>query len=520
MRRIEEVASELGLDGWTPWGPGTGKVPLSAADKPRRGKLVLITSASPTAHGEGKTVSTIGLSDGLRALGKRSVACIRQPSLSPILGAKGGGSGGGRAKLVPQDFVDVHFTGDFHAVAAAQDLVAAMVDNHVHQGNALNLDTCRPFLSRCLDVNDRSLRKMVTGLGGPGGGPARETGFILTAASETMGILALASSARDLKDRLGRVIVGYAKDGRAVTAAEIGAAAPAAALLHHAIRPNLVQTHEGTPALVHGGPFANVSHGTSSILGTRAALSAADVVVQEAGFGSDLGAEKYVDLVMGEGGATPDLAVIVTSVRANKEQGMANLEAHIGIVRRLGMPPIVALNHFPDDAPADVDAIRTRCAELGVPFATHSAYTQGAEGARAFAECVLDNLDAGSRPAPMYKASESFLDKITAVATELYGADGVVMDASAVKDLERLRAAGVGDLPVCIAKTPLSLSHIPTLKGAPRGWKLPVKEVRVSAGAGYLVAITGETQLMPGMSAKPGALRFDLTDEGGLVYPG
>jgi formate--tetrahydrofolate ligase len=512
LRAIRDVADDLRLDpaDWSDRGRGVAKVSSAVAKRPPRGRFVLVTATTPTTHGEGKTVTTIGLADALRRRGMRAAATLRQPSLGPLFGTKGGATGGGRATVEPAQRIDLHFTGDLHAVAAAQDLVAAMTDASIHHGNPLEIDPTRPLLPRCLDVNDRELRHVVTGLGGHADGTPREAEFVITAASETMAILCLATSHADLKARLGRMLVGVARAGGPVTAADVGAHKAAAALLADALQPNLVQTAEGTPALVHGGPFANVSHGHNSILADRVALTGCDVVVSESGFGADLGAEKYVDLVMPAGGARPEAAVLVTSLRALGEQGEANLDAHLRILRALGIPAIVALNGFPGDDAARAHALLRRCEVAGTPAVAHTAFRDGGEGALDLADAVISSLaKRQAAPAPLYAAEAPLPQKLAAIATRVYGATSVEIEPAAARALDDVTRMGFESLPVCVAKSPYSLT------GDERGGTtLRIRDLRVDAGAGYVVALAGKPLLMPGLGAKPHALDVDVDDEG------
>lgn len=516
---IEALARRLGLepDDVEPRGRHALKIRLDALRRAPRGKLVLVTSMSPTAHGEGKTLTTIGLAMALQRRGLLAIPAIRQPSLGPVFGLKGGATGGGAAQVVPGDEINLHFTGDIHAVVAAQDLIAAMVDAHVLHGNAKQIDPARVLVPRTLDLNDRQLRHVVDGLGGAKDGVPRQDGFVIAAASEVMAILSLATDYADLKRRLGAMVVALDRHGKPVTAADVGATGSAAALLRDAMMPNLVLTSEGGPALVHAGPFANVSHGTSSVVADRVGLALADVVVTECGFGSELGAEKFVDIVCAESGLAPQAGVVVASLAAIHMHGLENLWHHVDLVTRMGLPVVVALNRFPSDPDDEVDRVLRACAAHGVRAAPHTCHRDGGAGGLALADEVLALLD--EKPPtlrPLYAADAPFDAKIAALA-HAYGASGVHLEKAALESLARLRDAGLDKLPVCVAKTPLSLSDDPAKPGVPKGWTLTVRDVHVHAGAGYLVALAGEIVLMPGLGASPAALRIDLTDDGRIT---
>lgn len=514
LRPIGDVARDLGLadSEWEPRGRSLAKIAHSVSAKSARGRIVLVTSMTPTKRGEGKTLTTIGLTQALRLAGERAVAVLRQPSLGPLFGTKGGATGSGRSEALPSEAINLHATGDFHAVAAAQNLVAAMLDSHVHHGNALGVDPRRVLLPRCVDVNDRQLRRVVTGLGGDG--VPREEGFVITAASEAMAVLSLAESWADLRARLGRMVVALDRVGAPVTADDLRAGGAAAALLRDALLPNLAQTTEGAPAIVHGGPFANVSHGTASVMAARAAQATADVAVIEAGFGADLGAEKFVDVA----GLRPSAAVVVATARAVAEHGLANLEHHVAFVRKLGIPPVVAVNRFPADSQSEIDAILARCAKIGAPAAAHACHDHGGAGGAALAGLILDALAKGeASPRPLYARSAPFVEKLRAIAREAYGADDVALAPAAVAALERARRAGLDGLPVCVAKTPLSLTDDASVKGAPRGWTLHVRDVEIRAGAGYLVALAGDLLLMPGLGREPAAFGVELAADGTIT---
>ena len=544
LRPIREIAAEtLGIEErhLVPYGHVKAKVDpvflASLADRPL-GKLVLVTALSPTPPGEGKTTTTVGLTDALHGLGHRAIACLREPSMGPVFGMKGGAAGGGYSQVVPMTDINLHFTGDFAAIAAAHNLLAALIDNHVHQGNQLDIDVRTVTWKRVLDVNDRALRSVVVGLGGRANGFPREDGFDIVVASELMAILCLTESWADLKRRIGDIVVGYDRSARPVTARDLGADGAMAALLRDAIAPNLVQTLEGAPAFVHGGPFANIAHGCSSVVATRAGLRLADIVVTEAGFGADLGAEKFVDIKCRKSGLRPDAAVVVATVRALKYHGgvaladldtedvgavaagMANLRRHLDNVRDVyGIPCVVAVNRFPTDTAAEVDEVVARCAAEGVRAYPATHFADGGAGARELAGGVLELLE---EPAPdsfsfTYPDDLPLADKVTAIATRLYGAGQVTWDASARRRLERIERDGYGALPVCVAKTQYSFSTDASLLGAPSGHELHVREVRLSAGAGFVVVVCGDIMTMPGLPREPAATRIDLADDGTIL---
>ena len=544
LRPIRDVAAEtLGIEErhLVPYGHYKAKVDLgylaSLGDRPL-GRLVLVTALSPTPPGEGKTTTTVGLTDAMHGLGHRVVACLREPSMGPVFGMKGGAAGGGWSQVVPMTDINLHFTGDFAAIAAANNLLAALIDNHVHHGNALDLDTRSITWKRVLDVNDRALRETVVGLGGHANGFTREDGFDIVVASELMAIFCLTESWADLKRRIGDIVVGYDRSTQPVTARDLGADGAMAALLRDALAPNLVQTIEGAPAFVHGGPFANIAHGCSSVAATRAGLRLADLVVTEAGFGADLGAEKFVDIKCRKSGLRPDVAVVVATVRALKyhggvplgdlgtedlpavEAGMVNLRRHLDNVRGVyGVPCVVAVNRFPTDTDAEVARVVELCAAEGVEAHPATHFSAGGVGARDLAEGVLRTLE---QP-PAHKFSFTYPDelsltaKVEAVATRLYGASLVTWDAKARRRLERIERDGYADLPVCIAKTQYSFSTDPTSRGAPSGHELHVREVRLSAGAGFVVVVCGDMMTMPGLPATPAAGRIDLADDGRIL---
>ncbi len=496
----------------------------------RRGKLILVTATTPTVSGEGKTVTSIGLVQGLEKIGKRAIITSREPSLGPVFGMKGGAAGGGRSQVEPADKINLHFHGDFHAITSAHNLLAALIDSHLFHGNELDLDPAAVTWPRALDMNDRALRSIVVSVTPPDkrqrDGSNRASGFLITAASEIMAILSLAEDREDLRRRLERIVVGATRKGEPVTAKQLGATGPMMALLAEAIQPNLVQTTEGTPALVHCGPFANIAHGTSSVISQKMGLKLADYVVNETGFASDLGFEKFMDLVMPSSGIKPAAVVLVTSVQSVRNQGegdltagFSNLKKHIAIVRGFELPVVVAINHFPKDSDEELATIRTFCEENGASFALSDAYELGAEGAVALARKVVEVLDANPEVAPTttYAAADSAEEKIGKVARQIYGADGVEFTPQARENLARYARWGYGALPVCIAKTQYSLSDNPKLMGAPTGWTLHISDVALSAGAGFLVVISGSMMLMPGLPKASRAMGIDVDGEGEIT---
>jgi formate--tetrahydrofolate ligase len=542
LEPIQAVAETLGLAAGDiePYGTYKAKLPLAIAERLRDrpdGALVLVTGMTPTPAGEGKSTTTVGLADGLRRLGKRAMVVLREPSLGPVFGLKGGAAGGGHAQLAPMEDINLHFTGDMHAVGAAHNLLAAMLDNHLAQGNELGLDTRRILWKRVVDMNDRALRHVVLGLGGPADGVPRESGFEITVASEVMAILCLARDLRDLRARLERIVVGETSATNLVTARDLRAAGAMTVLLREAVRPNLVQTLEHTPALVHGGPFGNIAHGCNSLVATRMALKLADVVVTEAGFATDLGAEKFVNIKCRTGGLAPSVAVVVATVRALKlhggvalkdlarpdaaavVRGCDNLAKHVENVRLLGLPPVVALNHFVSDTDAEVAAVRERCEALGVPAHLSHAWARGGAGTEDLAGAVLGTIKDGDRPTVrfLYPDDAPLERKIEAVATSMYGADGVTVLPPAAARLARYEALGFGRLPVCIAKTQNSLSDDAGKRGRPRGFRVTVRDARLSAGAGFVVVYAGDILTMPGLPKRPGAEAIDIDEAGNVV---
>jgi formate--tetrahydrofolate ligase len=536
---IGEIARSLGLDPsqLEPYGTDKAKVSLRALEShPPRGRLILVSAITPTPAGEGKTTCAIGLAQGLGRRGVRAAVALREPSLGPYLGAKGGGTGGGRSQVEPAQDINLHFTGDIHAVATAHNLLAALVDNHLYHGNALGLDSRRILWRRVLDLNDRALRNTVIGLGGTRQGVPREAGFDIAAASEVMAILCLATDVESLKVRLGRIVTGFRPDGSAVTAADLRAVGAMAALLRDAMKPNLVQTTEGVPAFVHGGPFANIAHGTNSVNATRLALGCADAVVTEAGFAFELGAEKFFDINCPYGGFAPSVTVLVASVRALKmhggaplerigqpdpnavSRGLPNLEKHLENIGKFEQPCVVAINQFPSDTRDEIAVVRDRCASLGVAVVATRPFSEGGAGAAELAEAVwalASKREARFRP--LYDWNEPIERKIQTIAREMYGAQAVDYQPRAKRDKAHLEALGYGTLPVCIAKTQQSLSDNPELLGRPKDFLVTVREVQLAAGAGFLIPITGEILRMPGLPAAPLAQSFDLTPEGTIT---
>ena len=536
---ITEVAKNAGVDVkyLIPYGFDKAKVDYSLLNEPtdRQAKLVLVTAINPTPAGEGKTTTTIGLADGLRRRGVKSAVALREPSLGPVFGVKGGAAGGGWAQVIPMEDINLHFTGDFHAIGAANNLLAAMLDNHIQQGNQLGIDVKRITWKRVVDMNDRQLRHVIDGIGGKAQGVPREDGFDITVASEVMAILCLSTSINDLKERLGEIVVGYSFAGEPVRARDLKAQGAMAALLKDALKPNLVQTLEGTPAFVHGGPFANIAHGCNSIMATRMAMRFGDVAITEAGFGADLGAEKFLDIKCRYAGIAPSACVLVATVRALKSHGgvakadlnQPNLEAvkagasnlirHIDNLKNgFGLPVVVAINAFPTDTAEEQAYVEQVCAEQGVPCVLSEVFAKGGEGGKALAEKVLEILE--DRPIQYtYPLEMPLKDKINAIATKIYRADGVNYSAAASKTLAELTEMGYGDLPVCIAKTQYSFSDNAKLTGAPTGFTMEVREVRLAAGAGFVVVICGSIMTMPGLPKKPAAVNIDVDADGKIT---
>ena len=540
IRRITEIAENAGIDGkyLEPYGNYKAKVDLSFLSRKnaKMGKLVLVTAITPTPAGEGKTTTTIGLADGLKRIGKSVAVALREPSLGPVFGIKGGAAGGGYAQVVPMEDINLHFTGDFHAIGAANNLLAALIDNHIYQGNALGIDPRRVTWKRCVDMNDRQLRKTVCGLGGKTGGMPREDGFDITVASEVMAVLCLSSSVSDLKSRLARIVVGYTYGGKAVTAGDLKAQGAMTALLKDALKPNLVQTLEGTPAFVHGGPFANIAHGCNSVIATRAALSVADYAVTEAGFGADLGAEKFFDIKCRLSGLRPSAAVIVATVRALKmhggvekadlaeenlaalEKGLPNLLRHLHNVKDVfGLPAVVAINRFPADTDAEIALVTEKCKSAGVNVVLSTVWAEGGKGGEALAREVVKLCETENAFSFAYDENAPVKDKIRDIAVKVYGGDGAEFTSEADKQIKTLEESGFGNLPVCVAKTQYSFSDDAKKTGAPTGFKITVRSVKVAAGAGFIVALTGDIMTMPGLPKVPAAENIDVDDDGNIV---
>ena len=539
MLPITEVAAKAGLaeEQLECYGRHKAKVDIhSLKDLPQKGKLVLVTAINPTPAGEGKTTTSVGLADALCGMGKNALLCLREPSLGPVFGVKGGAAGGGHAQVVPMEDINLHFTGDFHAIGAANNLCAAMLDNHIKQGNSLGIDPRRIVWKRCVDMNDRQLRNVVDGLGGIANGMPREDGFDITVASEVMAAFCMASDLMDLRDRLGRMVIAYTYDRQPVTVADIHAQGAMAALLKDAIKPNLVQTLEGNPAFVHGGPFANIAHGCNSVEATITAMRLADYVVTEAGFGADLGAEKFLDIKCRATGLAPSAVVLVATVRALKynggvakdalteenldalEAGMPNLLRHVSNIKDVwGLPVVVAINAFPTDTPAELALVEQRCNELGVNVALSEVWAKGGEGGRALAEEVLRLCDEPSDFRFAYELDEPLAKKVEDIATRVYHADGVDFAPKAARMLRQLEEQGFGGLPVCMAKTQYSFSDDPKRLGAPEGFRITVRDLRVSAGAGFVVALTGDIMTMPGLPRVPAAEKIDVTPDGRIT---
>ena len=538
MRPIGEIAARAHVDDkyLEPYGRYKAKIDLSLLDDAKKpdGKLILVTAITPTPAGEGKTTTTIGLADGLSRIGKDVTVALREPSLGPVFGVKGGAAGGGYAQVVPMEDINLHFTGDFHAIGAANNLLAAMLDNHIQQGNALGIDPRRITWKRCVDMNDRQLRFVVDGLGGKANGTPREDGFDITVASELMAVFCLSSSITDLKARLARIIVGYTSEGKPVTAGDLKAVGAMTALLKDALKPNLVQTLEGTPAFVHGGPFANIAHGCNSVIATRMALKMGDYTVTEAGFGADLGAEKFLDIKCRMAGLTPDAVVVVATVRALKmhggldkkqlaaedlvalEKGIPNLLRHVSNIKNVyKLPCVVAVNRFPTDTDAEIDFIIAKCRALGVNTVLSTVWAEGGKGGEALAREVVRLCEEEKGDFTFsYELGGTIEEKINAVATRIYGADGITVLPAAKKQIDELTALGYDKIPVCIAKTQYSFSDDPTKLGAPEGFTVTVKNVKVSAGAGFLVVLTGDIMTMPGLPKVPAAEKIDVDEKG------
>ena len=537
MRPITEIADAAGVERnyLELYGNYKAKVDYKLLRENSRpdGKLILVTAINPTPAGEGKTTTTVGLADGLRRLGKNIVVALREPSLGPVFGVKGGAAGGGYAQVVPMEDINLHFTGDFHAIGAANNLMAAMLDNHIQQGNALDIDVKRIVWKRCVDMNDRQLRNVVDGLGGRMQGVPREDGFDITVASEIMAVLCLSADIPDLKARLGRMVVAYTYEGKPVTAADLKAQGAMAALLKDALKPNLVQTLEGTPAFIHGGPFANIAHGCNSVMATRMAMRLGDYAVTEAGFGADLGAEKFLDIKCRLAGLKPSAVVVVATVRALKnhggvakadlnqenlealEKGLPNLLQHVSNIQNVyHLPCVVAINAFPTDTQAELKLLEERCGQLGVNVALSEVWAKGGEGGKALAQEVLRLCEQPNDFTFAYDTEDSIEDKLNAIAKKIYHADGVALTPNAKKQIKELEELGFGKLPICMAKTQYSFSDDPAKLGAPSGFTITVRNMKVSAGAGFLVALTGDIMTMPGLPKVPAAEKIDVDEKG------
>lgn len=538
---IKEIAKKVGVseDELELYGNYKAKVSLDVLKgkkDQKDGKLILVTAINPTAAGEGKTTVNVGLSMGLNKIGKMTFTALREPSLGPCFGVKGGAAGGGYAQVVPMEDINLHFTGDIHAVTTANNLLSALIDNHLHHGNALNIDPSRITWRRAMDMNDRALRNMVIGLGGKTNGVTREDGFDISVASEVMAILCLADDLEDLKARLSKMIIGYTYDNKPVTAKDLDAVGSMALLLKDAIKPNLVQTLENTPAFIHGGPFANIAHGCNSVVATKTALKLADYVVTEAGFGADLGAEKFFDIKCRYAGLKPDAAVIVATVRALKKHGgvgkndlgienlealadgFKNLQVHVENVRKFNVPAVVAINEFPTDTPAELELLEKKCREIGVSVVLTQVWAKGGEGAVKLAEKVVELAESGvANFKPLYKLELPIIQKIEKIAMEIYRAEGVEFSSKALKNIKKFEEDGLGNLPICMAKTQYSLSDDPDLVGAPAGFKIMINDVKVSAGAGFIIPLAGDIMRMPGLPKVPAANKIDILEDGEII---
>lgn len=538
MQPITKIAEAAGIpeDAVEPYGKYKAKIDPLKIKTDKNGKLILVTAITPTPVGEGKTTTTIGLADGLKLLGKNVMVALREPSLGPVFGVKGGAAGGGYAQVVPMEDINLHFTGDFHAIGAANNLLAAMLDNHIYQGNSLNIDPRKITWKRCVDMNDRQLRFVVDGLGGKVNGVPREDGYDITVASEIMAVFCLATDIDDLKNRLSKIVVAYTYDDKPVTAGDLKAVGAMTALLKDAIKPNLVQTLEGTPAIVHGGPFANIAHGCNSVIATRLAKKLGDYVVTEAGFGADLGAEKFLDIKCRAANLKPDAVVVVATVRALKmhggmdkkslgeenlealEKGLPNLLRHVSnIINVYKLPCVVAVNRFPTDTDKEIELVINKCKELGVNVRLSTVWADGGKGGKELAEEVINLCEKKNDFTYSYPLESSIEEKIEAVVKKVYGGDGITILPAAKKQIDRLTELGFGNLPVCIAKTQYSFSDDMTKLGAPTGFKVTVKNVKVSAGAGFIVVLTGDIMTMPGLPKIPAAEKIDITSDGKIV---
>lgn len=540
IKPISDIAEKLGIsaDELEFYGKYKAKLPLSLLKKYENkedGKLILVTAINPTPAGEGKTTVTVGLGEAMNRIGKKAVIALREPSMGPVFGIKGGAAGGGYAQVIPMEDINLHFTGDMHAITAANNLLCAIIDNHIQQGNELRIDPRRILFKRCLDMNDRALRNVVIGLGGKVNGVPREDGFMITVASEIMAILCLSSGIKDLKDRLGSILTAYTYDGTPVYARDLNAVGSMAALLKDAIKPNLVQTLENTPALMHGGPFANIAHGCNSVTATRLALKLGDYCITEAGFGADLGAEKFLDIKCRCAGLKPSCVVIVATIRALKynggvpkaelskentvalKNGIINLETHIENMRKYGLPVVVAINRFATDTEAEIETIEAFCKEKDVPVSLTEVFARGGEGGKELAEKVVKTIETkGAHFKPIYDEKLSIKEKLNVLAKEIYRAGDVVFTSNAEKAISEIEKLGKDKLPICVAKTQYSLSDDPQKLGSPKGFTLTVRDVRLSAGAGFIVALTGDIMTMPGLPKQPAAYKIDVDDDGNV----
>ncbi|SHF55437.1 formate--tetrahydrofolate ligase [Ornithinibacillus halophilus] len=541
LKPIGEIAEALGLtqEDWQPYGHTKAKLSeqlIHKYENKPNGKVILVTSINPTPAGEGKSTVTVGLGQALNKIGKKGVIALREPSLGPVMGIKGGAAGGGYSQVLPMEDINLHFTGDLHAITSANNLLSAMIDNHIHQGNQLNIDSRRVEWKRVMDINDRALRQVVVGLGGPKRGVPREDGFNITVASEFMAILCLSISLEDLKERISNIVIGYTYDEQPVTVKQLQAEGALTLLLKEAIKPNLVQTIENTPAIIHGGPFANIAHGCNSIMATKTAAKLGDYVVTEAGFGADLGAEKFLNIKSRAGDIKTDGVVIVATVRALKmhggvskdnlqtenvdalKKGMENLEKHIETIESFGLPFVVAINKFPTDTKKETDYIHSWCEEKGVEVALTDVWAKGGEGGIELAHKIVDKINSADNNFEyLYQLEDSLETKITKIAKNVYGADGIELSSKAKSQLEFYEKQGWGNLPVCMAKTQYSLSDNPLLLGRPNGFKVSIRELRPSIGAGFIVVLTGDVMTMPGLPKKPAALNMDVKDDGRVV---
>ncbi len=540
MKQIVEVAEKYGIpeEELELYGKYKAKVSfdcMKRVEKEKDGKLVLVTAISPTPAGEGKSTTSIGLGQALNKIGKKAYIALREPSLGPVFGVKGGAAGGGYAQVVPMEDINLHFTGDMHAITAANNLLSAAIDNHIHQGNVLKIDSRQIIWKRVIDMNDRALRHVTVGLGGKACGFVREDGFMITVASEVMAILCLASDLMDLKDRLGKIIVAYDLDGKPVTAKDLDVNGAMAMLLKEAIKPNIVQTLENTPALIHGGPFANIAHGCNSLIATKLGLKLGDILITEAGFGADLGAEKFLNIKCRYGGLKPDAVVVVATIRALKmhggvkktelgnenvealDKGFANLAKQVENMRKFGLPVLVAVNRFVNDTDAEIQLLINKCKEFGVEVSLNECWAKGGEGGIEMAEKLVKILETEKAEyKPLYDIEASIIDKLNTIVKEIYGGDGVEIDSAAMKQIKKLEELGLDKLPICMAKTQFSFSDDPNLMGAPKGFKINVKDVRVSAGAGFIVCQTSNIMVMPGLPKVPAAVKMDI-DENGVI---